>query len=369
MPQKADRLARLHDLLVNYNVADHKKLFLPVDNEKFDWFKKFKYLNPTPWAVTPQSIPYISATTLLDSYLCLPRRPDMAFIFLWTAINSSYNDLYLKHSSSGSTLSDAKGIENSILLIAKKLHLNIESKDATGNILKTCTINEIVIEFCKRLPDKNLNFLASYLLKGIAITLHNESPGSKKIRDIHISSSYKTFLSKRPEISNHLRWGYYGQEFFKLCNITESADKTSINFGITDTVRSRNLTHATAKELQRILIDQPLLPQFDASGAPLPQAKAFAADKDRLGILVSNLLYATRNNNVHGNVASRVNSIFSNSDTVVSATWNYLFGYFYLSLLLLCLQHINQDDLNIHMDNIEALKLPRRYRAQPLQPA
>lgn len=69
------------------------------------------------------------------------------------------------------------------------------------------------------------------------------------------------------------------------------------------------------------------------------------------------MLYASRNNNIHGNVASRVNSIFSNGDTITAATWNFLFGYFYLSLLQLCLKQIDLDDLDIHLSNLKLLKV------------
>lgn len=358
MSPQDQRLTDLYRLVTNYDSKEHEKILPPLENERLQWFKSFKYLDPVSWAATPQKIPYIAATTLIDAYSCLPRRPDMAFTHLWTAINNSYNDLYLIHNNHSKRLGDTKGIEKSLELISNFLTSNIETKTATPEEYENKTINEIAIEFAMRLPDKTLNFLASYILKGMAITRHNIDNSSTKIREIHISSSYQTFANRFPEIHNHLYWNY-GANYSDICTIKESSDKTSVELGISkdDADTSREITRATRKELQRILINRPMLDQFDEDGKPLPKAIAFQSDIQRVEILVFSLLYASRNNNIHGNVASRVNSIFSNADTTTAATWNFLFGYFYLSLLLLCLKHIELDDLDIHLSNLKLLKV------------
>ncbi|QIB07981.1 hypothetical protein GZ982_25715 [Pseudomonas fluorescens] len=76
------------------------------------------------------------------------------------------------------------------------------------------------------------------------------------------------------------------------------------------------------------------------------------AHEQNLEFLVFGILYAARNNNAHGNVASRVNSIFSDNRSIVAATWIFLFGYFYLSLILVSLRAIDMDDLHIHALNV-----------------
>lgn len=358
MTQQSQHLANLYKLVTDYSSKEHERLLPSPEDNSLQWFKNFKFLNPASWASTPQKIPYIAATTLIDSYSCLPRRPDMAFTYLWTAINNSYNDLFLKHNTNSTRLGDTKAIENSLDLISNILNLKVENKTTIPEEHEIKTINEILIEFAKRLPNKNLNFLGSYILKGMAITKHNSDNILPHIREIHISSSYRTFASKFKVIHNHLYWNF-GKKYSSICSITESTDKTSVDFGIIESDRdtSRRITHAIRKELQRILVDNPELEQFDEAGNPLPKKVAFTSDVQRLEFLVFSLLYASRNNNIHGNVASRVNSIFANSDTITAATWNFLFGYFYLSLILLKLTHIDLDDLDIHLFNVKLLKI------------
>ncbi|MCH5652215.1 hypothetical protein [Pseudomonas syringae] len=368
MNQQDQRLADLYKLVTNYTSEEHDKILPSPENETLRWFKNFRFLDPASWAATPQKIPYIAATTLIDSYSCLPRRPDMAFTYLWTAINNSYNDLFLKHNSSSKRLGDTKAIEKSLELISGILTSKIESK---ATALKECdskTINDIVVEFAKRLPNKNLNFLGSYILKGMAIKKYNGNQNPPPIREIHISSSYQTFASRFPVVHNYLYWSF-GGNYSKICSINELPDKASVDFGISEenANTSREITRAMRKELQRILVDNPALDQFDKSGDSLPQAVAFESEIQRLEFLVFGLLYASRNNNVHGNVASRVNSIFSNADTIVAATWNFLFGYFYLSLLLLCLKNIEVGDLDIHLSNVELLKITSKDTAAKKQ--
>lgn len=361
MNQQDQRLTDLYKLVTNYTSKGHEKILPAPESEKLQWFKSFKFLNPASWTANPKKIPYIAATTLIDSYSCLPRRPDMAFTYLWTAINNSYNDLFLIHNTSSKRLTDTKAIDKSLELISNTLQSNIENKATTPEEYESKTINEITIEFAKRLPDKTLNFLASYILKGMAITRHNQNQNQNQnpttIREIHISSSYQTFANRFQTIHNHLYWNF-GQHYSKICSIKESSDKTSVDFGISkeNADTSREITRAMRKELQRILVNKPMLDQFDTNGNSLPQAISFTSEIQRMEFLVFSLLYASRNNNIHGNVASRVNSIFSNADTITAATWNFLFGYFYLSLLLLCLKNIELDDLDIHLSNLKLLK-------------
>lgn len=183
MSQQDQRLTDLYRLVTNYTSKGHEKILPAPENEKLRWFEDFKFLNPASWAANPKKIPYIAATALIDSYSCLPRRPDMAFTYLWTAINNSYNDLFLIHNTVSKRLGDTKAIEKSLELISNILQSNVENRAPIPDEYESKTINEIVIEFVKRLPDKTLNFLASYILKGMAVTRHNGNQNTIKIRE------------------------------------------------------------------------------------------------------------------------------------------------------------------------------------------
>lgn len=356
-----ERLNNLYRLVTNYNFDEHQKYLPSSEDNSLQWFEGFKFLHPASWAAAPQKIPYIAATTLIDSYSCLPRRPDMAFSYLWTAINNSYNDLFLKQNINSERLTDTKGIDNSLSLISGFLYSRVDNKAILPEEHESKTVNEILMEFAKRLPDKNLNFLGSYILKGMAISIKNSESTKPVIRKIHITSSYQTFEKRFKTIHNHLYWNY-GKKYSSICNITETTDKTSVDFGIKEKNHdtSRMITRAVRKELQRILVNNPELDQFDDAGNPAPKKAAFMNDIDKLEFLVFGLLYASRNNNIHGNVASRLNSIFADSKTITAATWNFLFGYFYLSLLLLALKQIELDDLDIHLYNVKLLKVTNK---------
>jgi hypothetical protein len=132
----------------------------------------------------------------------------MAFSYLWTAINNSYNDLLLKQNTGNVILTDTKSIDNSLALISSFLSSKVDNKAILPEEYESKTVNEILIEFTKRLPDKNLNFLGSYILKGMAISIKNSEGTPPTIREIHISSSYKAFKKRFKTIHNHLYWNY-----------------------------------------------------------------------------------------------------------------------------------------------------------------
>ncbi|UZE20209.1 hypothetical protein LOY70_11630 [Pseudomonas sp. B21-054] len=349
---RTQRLDKLHKLVTAYTIEAHEEKLLPNDHPALAWFTQFKYLDPVSWALNPNKIPYVATTALIDSYSCLPRRPDMAFTYLWTATNSCYNDLYMKLSVTAESLGDSKAIEKSLVEINKFMQSQIALPAETPLAADFSTPHAITLDFVNCLPDKTLHFVASYILKGMAIEKHNERATQKtdEIRKIHISSSYKSFKNKFPAMFNHFYWTY-GEAYSSLCTITEMPDKTDVSFGITDNEKSRKITHALGKEIKKILITIPMIEQFDDLGKVTIKVPALTSDAQRLECLVFCFLYAARNNSAHGNVASRVNSIFSDSKSIVAATWMFLFGYFYLSLILLCLGSIGPDDLSIHSAN------------------
>ncbi|WP_136157137.1 hypothetical protein [Brenneria roseae] len=221
MNQEDQRLQVLYKLVTDYTPEEHWKLLPKQDNNHLQWFKSFKFLNPVSWSSSPQKIPYIAATTLIDSYSCLPRRPDMAFSYLWTAINNCYNDLFLKHNTNSNKLGDTKAIDNSLALISNILNSKVDNKATPPEEHESKTINQILIEFVKRIPGKNLRFLSSYILKGMAVSINNSNSNLPPIREIHISSSYRTFERRFGSIHNHLYWNY-GKKYSSICSVSES---------------------------------------------------------------------------------------------------------------------------------------------------
>ena len=321
---------------------------LPRDHQRFSWHSRFKRIRPASWAI-PANIPYVAATGLIDAYSQLPRRPDLAFNSLWAATNSSYNDLYLSsHLSHGAALTDSKSIDYSLQRIAQQLNKIIPITGAANGSPQSISISDLIKEYIKIAPDKNFNFFAQYVLRGIATEQHNaqQATPTTKIREILISSSYLTFKRKFPNIHDRIK-NSTGQKFSTLCSISESPCKTDIDYGIQPSAsnQARRLVHATGNIFREEAIA--------ANIGTTPTQKGFDDEKHWLSFLVFPLLYATRNTAAHGNAASRLNSIFANGDSISSSTWTFLFCYTYFSLILLCQSSIAVGDLEPLYENTQ----------------
>ncbi len=339
MPQKT-KLEILAEIVSNYSASKHEAQLLPKGHKRYSWHTSFKYLNPASWA-NPSDIPYVAATGLIDAYSQLPQRPDLAFNSLWSATNSSYNDLYLSsHLSHGARLTDSKSIEYSLQRISQQLHQQITIPHAAGNATSSITIIDLIKDYIKIAPDKNFNFVAQYVLRGIAVERHNaqQNTPASKIREILIPSAYSTFKSKFSYIYDMIN-NSSGAKFSALCVISESSCRTDINFGIQKSASDqvRQLVHATGKILRKEAIS--------CSVTTNATQGSFDSLQHWLSFLIRPLLYASRNTAAHGNAASRLNSIFANAESTKSASWTFLFCYLYFSLILLCQAKVSISDL------------------------
>jgi hypothetical protein len=339
MPQKT-KLEILGEIVTSYNPSKHEAQLLPKNHQRYYWHASFKYLNPASWAI-PSNIPYIAATALIDAYSQLPQRPDLAFNSLWSATNNSYNDLYLSsHLNHGEVLTDSKSIDYSLQRIAQQLHHQITIPSTTATPTNSISIVDLIKNYVNIAPDKNFNFIAQYILRGIAVDHYNsqQTVQAREIRKILIPSAYSTFKSKFKTIHNTIK-NSTGMKFTALCTISESSCRTDIDFGIPTTASEqvRKLVHATG----RILRQEAISCNITTSAAP----GSFDNLEHWLSFLIRPLLYSTRNTAAHGNAASRLNSIFANAESIKSASWTFLFCYLYFSLILLCQTKITIADL------------------------
>ena len=339
MPQKT-KLETLAEIVANYSTSKHEAQLLPKGHQRYSWHASFNCLNPASWS-NPSNIPYIAATGLIDAYSQLPQRPDLAFNSLWSATNSSYNDLYLSsHLSHGAALTDSKSIEYSLQRIAQQLHHQITIPPTAGSATNSITVIDLIKDYIKIAPDKNFNFVAQYILRGIAVERHNSQQNTQtsKIREILIPSAYFTFKSKFKSIYDRIN-NSTGVKFSALCVISESSCRADIDFGIQKSASDqvRRLVHATG----RILRQEAISCNVKTSATQ----GSFDDLQHWLSFLIRPLLYSTRNTAAHGNAASRLNSIFANAESTKSASWTFLFCYLYFSLILLCQAKITISDL------------------------
>ncbi|WP_146066877.1 hypothetical protein [Candidatus Venteria ishoeyi] len=139
-------------------------------------------------------------------------------------------------------LSDTKSLEKVIEHIAN---------DMNENISDNYTIESLISLYISEIPEKTYKFVASYILKGIAITNPDSNNG---IYDIYALSSYKTFKNKFTDIHNVID-ETYGKKYRELCDIAIAENKVSIDFKISESSKdkSRELVHSLSLSLKEIL--------------------------------------------------------------------------------------------------------------------
>lgn len=286
------------------------------------------------WVDDEDKVPYVAKTHLLDSYYCLPERPDMAFTHLWKAINSAYNNYYLKQvhgNQSCISMSDSKSLEKIIEHISDNLGRSFEVEGERK------TIKCLLDLYYKKIPIKTLNFVSSYILKGIAIEHH-------RVPSIYASSSYKSFKKKFDNMHQIIK-STYGVKYQGICNLRVRSCKTEIDYNISDKEKSRKLIHSLSESLKKALVN-------DSVSLDDGSCISFDTEKEKIEFVLLCILYSIRNNNSHGNVASRMNSVYANKDSFRAAEYVYLAGHMFVSLIMYKNEDITINDLHINFQNI-----------------
>ena len=153
-----------------------------------------------------------------------------------------------------------------------------------------------------KLPMKTFHYVASYLLKGYAM----ESAG---IAEKYRASSYKSLKGKIPVLSDILIYSY-GNVYNQIAN--------------------RAITHSFATKLRKLVKgDEVEITFSDIAGT---KKKYSFTEEERLSFVLFGILYASRCNNFHGNVAARMNSINANKETFEMYTDIFLTEYIILAI-------------------------------------
>ena len=319
------------NLLKSYDKNKHLEITSNSNIEKIN----LHYLFSEKWN-QEENIPYIVQTHLLDSYYCLPERPDMAFTFLWKSINSSYNELYItKKPNEEKRLSDTIAIE----MLNSMIVDNFDSK-----INDEITVELLLKKYISKIPLKLTKFISNYLLKNYVL----EKKYSTKRHVKYISSSFNTFKSKFPKIYNAII-DTYGSAYEKITNPEiDNHGNISLNIKKEDEQKSREITHSLAITIKELLIKRQV--NIDNSAT-----ESFTLDLtnnlDYIKFITLNLVYAIRNNTIHGKIASRLNSKTKNKESYFSSVYLYLLGYMILSISLYELDYINATDLEVNLKN------------------
>lgn len=249
--------------------------------------------------------PYEVLTYLFDCYYVLPQRPDLASLFCWQAINHSYYVQQLGISNVVKS-NDTRGVE-----LVRKTIITGWSK-----------YEPILTPYLEKMPMKAFHYAAAYLLKGYAIE-------QRGIAEKYAASSYKTLTKQIPILKDILK-DSYGKAYCNIANPVIINSELNLGIGIADKVQSCKITHSFAQKLQELMLGEEVeITLCDAQGRK--QKYKFTVI-ERMSFVLFGILYASRCNNFHGNVAARMNSIRADKKTFKMYTDIFLLEYIVLAI-------------------------------------
>lgn len=288
-------------LAKKYSKDNHMNFF-PCDNVNI--LENLNFLYDENWE-NQNSYPYEILTYLLDSYYVLPQRPDLASLFCWQAINHSYYVQQLGITAIGKC-NDTKGIE-----LVRDAIISDWNK-----------YEPILTSYLEKFPIKTFHYVASYLLKGYAVV-------QQGIAEKYVASSYKTLTKRIPVLKDILK-DSYGKSYCKIVNSVVVGNELHLGISDAHKGKSREITHSLAIKLRELLLGKEAeITLCDAQGK---KQKYRFADIERVSFVLFGILYASRCNNFHGNVAARMNSIHANKDTFKMYTDMFLTEYIILAI-------------------------------------
>lgn len=329
---------KLIDLINNYSKENHHTFLYnritPI-NFTIHTIKSSKWMDENL-----NSIPDVPLTHLLDSYSCLPERPDMGFTFIWKSINSCYKDLGTSIILSNKDpkvqrLSDSDGIG----YLVGKIYNYKDHK-----IFDDITISSLIQEYAKIIPIKPLKFLSNKILKGYVIENAN-------FKTLLQGGTYASFKTDHPNLFFNIKQTYC--ESYKSITSPEIED-IKVNLKVSNLEKSRTISHSLAERLQELLVSGSTT--FKNSRNTFTATSSIENEKQLIGFLLKTVLYSIRNNTVHGNIVSRLNSGYVNNESLKSSIYIYFLGHVFFSLALYCNDKILREELKVNLDNLELLK-------------
>lgn len=305
----------------NYSREKHIEL-LPTSRGNI--LDSLEFLFDEVWEEEGVEYPYEIITYLLDCYYVLPERLDLASLFCWQAINHSYyNELLGDLTRRCSDTAGVKKICEDILLQQSKYLPILET-------------------FITKLPIKIFHYVASYMLKGYVMKENNVD---RRYR----ASSYDTMIRYIPVMKDIIEKSY-GKA---LCNISNPLIIDSrVLMNIENPVKSRQIIHSFALKLRELLLCHETVITLYRD---VIRERFQFTDQDRIYFILFGILYASRCNNFHGNVAARMNSINADRETFKMYTDIFLVEYIILAIHMNCRGQLSDQVLERMKSNSEIM--------------
>ena len=293
-------MKNLLDLAKEYDKNVHVHLLPNIDN---NIISNMNFIYDIRWQNGDIEPPYYILTYLMDCYYCLPQRPDLATLFGWQAINNGYNE-WLIDDVTKTRLVDTDGITRLI-------------SEIYGNYPK---YKPLLKDYFLQIPLKSFRYIASYLLKGYVIT-------EKGYSDKYLPGAYRGLIKRIPILKNILL-DSYGSALLDISSPLVVDHEIRIN---ADICKSRNITHSFALKLLKLFRDHSV--HINSRNGEMERQYTIT-DEEELTIVIFGLLYASRCNNFHGNVASRLNSLNADKETFEMYTDMFLIEYMIIAVIL-----------------------------------
>ena len=174
------------------------------------------------------------------------------------------------------------------------------------------------------MPDKTFHYVASYMLKGYAME-------KKGIAEKYRATSYKSLKRKISSLSDILD-NAYGKSYCQISNPTLIGNVVNLGIANANKRKSRAITHSFGMKLRALMLGKEV--EITFCDVQRTKKKYKFTDEERLSFVLFGILYASRCNNFHGNVAARMNSINANKDTFKMYTDMFLTEYIILAIHL-----------------------------------
>lgn len=342
-------MLNLLDLMRDYSRHKHEKRIHDSTSGSALKFGGLSYIDDPDWVVSKSTavtqmvgrpFPLKIASHLVDSYYPLPQRPDMAFSFLWMAINAAFHQLAVRESYAANkkNITDDYGLDCTVTSIMKTgttiVGLDGSFRDLSG------WFEHLIAA----VPDKLLSMVATMCVQSVAINHHNCS-------DQYRSLAFNGLKKREPDLVRAIE-ASYGAAYACLCNPVIDIASKELDYALSNPRDAQRIIRSLTFDLRRLIKGEAVTMLEHNSTT---EHKVHLTLSSRLKFFVRNVLYASRNNIAHGKVSSRLNSNTTKKDSYDANIYLYIAGYIVLSVLLVDLKHASPIVLSQALRNARSL--------------
>lgn len=327
----------LGKLLYSYNNSNHEKLIEKSTKNFSISSTSFAYMQENSWLTQSSSqkvgsLPVKIVSQIIDSYSLLERRPDMSFLHLWMAFNSTFHDLSILKASQNPQkhkITDSYGIDAACEVLIRQKSL----------IINNLSLSIFYGEILNKVPEKLCSMIASSFLKTIVVAKNNLSKRYESRSIQGIASNYAGIYD--------LVYKTFGESYANNCSA--SLNSGTLQFQHKDPNKSREITKALSKEIKKMLSTGNISAKDKLNGK---QISITLSSDERLEFFVNYILYASRNNMSHGQAASRLTSSTANIDSYKSSFYLYVVCYIFISILFYDLNYSSINSIEQTVKNL-----------------